>query len=393
MPRVNEQTLYDELVGLCYECVLDASAWQNLLSSLAEATGRQQGALLFWNQRNSGGQVSNVYRLEPKAAEAYNSYYCNLDPTRLYMSNRTVGNWYHDTQELGLERIRRDPYYQEYQLPFGMKSLSCVKLHKVAQAEVFLSLVINKDAHPPKEQQQRLLNRLTPHLIKAAQLSDKIDGLELELAKRDLLLDQHPAPLWLTDGEGHVVYCNGAAQRHMHLAGSSLYENFGRLHCKTQDARLQQLLRQAASKGAANRAGWLRLSTPTAQDVLITPVPARCAVQPLSPTAASTAGAAGKSIPERPAGRTLPTHPRRTAPGRTAGAKPDAGKLRRAPRRFPQHRAQPAPRLVPQDRHRAPGRVGAALCTRAAALNMLITPPSAQDDSPPRGELCHATSG
>lgn len=274
MPLVDEQKVYDKLVGLCYECVLNATAWQSLLSSLAEATGRQQGALLFWNQRNSGGQVSNVYQLEPKAAEAYNSYYCNIDPTRLFMSNRAVGNWYHDAQELGLERIRRDPYYQEYQLPYGMKSVSCVKLHKVAEAEVFLSLVINKDVQQPKEQQQRLLNRLTPHLIKAAQLSDKINGLELELAKRDLLLDQHPTPLWLTDSEGHVVYCNGAAQRHMHQVDSSMYENFGRLHCKTQDASLQQLLRQAASKGATNRAGWLRLSPPPAQDLLITPVPA-----------------------------------------------------------------------------------------------------------------------
>lgn len=274
MPRMDEQRYYDELVGLCYGCVLDETAWQNLLHRLAQSTGRQQGALLFWNRRNPAGQVSNCYQLDPKAAEAYNSYYCNLDPTRTFMVDRTVGDWYHDTRELGPERIRRDPYYQEYQLPFGMRSVSCVKLRKGVEAEVFLSLVINKDARQATECQQRLLKRLTPHLVKAAQLAGKIDSLELELTTRDLLLDRHCTPLWLLDGHGRVLYCNQQAGRSLGQSGFALYENFGRLHCKNQDTRLQQLIRQAANKSGVNLAGWLRLSPPHTQDVLITPVPA-----------------------------------------------------------------------------------------------------------------------
>ncbi|MGH8352236.1 MAG: helix-turn-helix transcriptional regulator [Pseudomonas sp.] len=270
----DSERLYDELLGLCYECVLNGSAWQDLLSRLAEATGRQQGALLFWNQRNTGGQVSNFYQLEQRAAEAYNSYYCDLDPTRFFMHDRAVGNWYHDLLELGPARIRRDPYYQEYKLPYGMKSVSCVKLHKQGDSEVFLSLVINKDARQPKEQQQKLLSRITPHLLKAAHLSDRLNNLELELAKRDLLLDQHPAPLWLADPDGHVVYSNGAAERRMSQPGFTLYQSFGSLHCKTQDARLQQLLRQAAGTDNPGRASWLRLAPAQAQVLLITPVPA-----------------------------------------------------------------------------------------------------------------------
>lgn len=265
------EQLYDELVNLCYEAALDEQAWSKLLGRLAQATGRQQGALLLWDQKHDGGQVSTFYQLEPRAADDYNNYYCNMDPTRFVMKHRETGSWYHDFQERGADDIRRDPYYQEYKLPYGMKNVSAMKIHKYQCAEAFVSLVINKDARLPTQQQALLLDRVTPHLLRATNIHFKFNALELELGKRNLLLDRHPTPLWLLDEDGRVVYSNAAAERAMRTSAFGLYERAGRLHAHRDDARLVHHRHKASGKTEARHASRLRLSG-VDEEILIVPV-------------------------------------------------------------------------------------------------------------------------
>lgn len=270
---INLDKLYDDLVGLCYESVLDRAAWPTLLGRLAEATGRQQGALLFWDQKHKAGQVSSFYQLEQRAVEDYNNYYCNIDPTRSFMQHRSVGLWYHDFQELGAERIRRDPYYQEYKAQYGMKSVSAIKIHKDSTSEAFLSLVTNRGTQGPNDQQEVLLNRLTPHLIRAAEITFRLGHLELEISRRDFLLDRHPTPLWLVDGDGSVVYSNQAAIKQLEQKKFELYERFGRLHSYHMDARLHHHIQKAFGKAGPKQASRLRLSN-DGKDLLVVPVDA-----------------------------------------------------------------------------------------------------------------------
>ncbi|MGQ7817277.1 helix-turn-helix transcriptional regulator [Metapseudomonas furukawaii] len=105
-------------------------------------------------------------------------------------------------------------------------------------------------------------------------MSERIRCLELQLAKCDLLLDQHTAPLWLIDGESRVVYCNQAATQCMKQSGFVLHETFGRLHCTHHEADLHARVRQASGTCGPQRAGGLRLPGPQAGDLLITLVPA-----------------------------------------------------------------------------------------------------------------------
>lgn len=278
MPRLDEQKAYDELVGLCYECVLDNSAWRPLLERLVAASGRQQGLLLFADYRKSGTHASTTLNLcDPAAIDVYNRHYCNLDPGLGLIRSCKVGDWYNDLMDFGPERIRRDPYYQEFYIPFGLYNLSCVKLEVQADSGIYLTVVNEVGAPLPTVQQQSLLQRVSPHLLKAAKLSNKVNRLELELSTRDLLLDHHRAPLWLLDGDGNVLYCNQMAARHMGQSTFPLYEHFNRLHSKSQDTRLLALIRRAAGKDGKRRAGWLCLNPTQPQELLVTPVPAEVA--------------------------------------------------------------------------------------------------------------------
>jgi DNA-binding CsgD family transcriptional regulator len=278
MPRLDEQKVYDELVGLCYECVLDDSAWRPLLKLLVAASGRQQGLLLFVDNRKNGTHASTTLNLcDPAGIDVYNRHYCNLDPGIDIVRSRGVGHWYNDLIDFGPERIRHDPYYQEFYIPFGLHNLSCVKLEEQADSGIYLTVLNEVGAPLPTAQQHALLQRVSPHLLKAAKLSNKVNRMELELATRDLLLDHHPTPLWLLDGDGHVLYCNQAAARHMSQSAFPLYENFARLHSRSQDTHLLALIRRAAGKDGKRRAGWLCLNPTQQQELLVTPVPAEVA--------------------------------------------------------------------------------------------------------------------
>ncbi|MDH4870319.1 helix-turn-helix transcriptional regulator [Pseudomonas sp. BN515] len=271
MPHMDE--LYDSLVNLCYECVLDGGAWRPMLELLTAATGHQLGAMLFLDQHKKRPQVTSINLCDPACVEVYNAYYHQLDPAKDVLVPRPVGSWYHDLEDLGPQRIHRDPYYQEFHLPFGMSNISCIKLHEQAESGVYLSLLTAVGAALPEMRQRDLLMRLSPHLVRAAKMSNHLQNLELEVAHRDLLLERHPAPLWLLDAEGRVRYCNRQAEQRLSHPAFALKGLQGRLHGKTLDGRLQALIHQAAGQDGKRRAGWLPLPGEAQGRLLVTPVP------------------------------------------------------------------------------------------------------------------------
>lgn len=224
MSDEDEQRRYDELVARCYECVLDPAMWPTLLEQLALATDFQLGTLLLWDGPGDDPQ-----------ATAFN-------------------------------------HRQEFHLPNGLGDLFCVKLLEQSGAGIYLSLLTAADAPVPASPQTRLLLRLTPHLLLAARLASRLDGMAVELARRDLLLEQHATPLWLLDDDGHVLYSNGAAARLMALNHFALQQRGGRLQSRRGDSRLQAMLRRAGGKDGARRSGWLSLAGSQQQGLLVSPL-------------------------------------------------------------------------------------------------------------------------
>lgn len=177
MPNPTMQTTYDELVRLCYECVLDKGKWRELLTNLMQASGRQQGGILYEFEHSAVGQISEVSCFDPAVVGPYNEYYCQLDPGRLYVPRQEVGRWYHDFLDFGIEAIEQSPYYQEFHRLTGLGNISCVKLYEGASSQAFLSLVTNWDSRLPDDQQQMLLNRISSHLTTAGRMCGAFERL------------------------------------------------------------------------------------------------------------------------------------------------------------------------------------------------------------------------
>jgi DNA-binding CsgD family transcriptional regulator len=274
MSQLDAQQRYDELVRLCYECVLDESKWPELLGRLVEASERQHGALMMLSKQTETVQISAINTYDSPITEAYNAYYHRLDPGYLFMPQREMGHWYHDFIDYGERAIARSPYYQEFHRAGDLGNISCVKLYENDRAGAYLSLLTSWDKRIGEPHQQQLLQRLTPHLSMAGRIAEQLQNQELDLAKRDLLLGQQATPLWLLDESGQVVFCNRAAEQLMMQKGFALYARCGQLHSTQQDSRLKALIQTASGRNGPRRAGWLQLNGSPEQSLLVTPVPA-----------------------------------------------------------------------------------------------------------------------
>ncbi|MBB3103775.1 helix-turn-helix transcriptional regulator [Azomonas macrocytogenes] len=263
---------YDELVQLCYECVLDESRWNVLLERLIPLSGRQQGGVMIRVENTDRVAVSEYHRYAEEVIPPYLAYYNQLDPGRRVMPQRPAGLWYHDLQHLGAEEIRRNPYYQEYQHPFGLGYLSCVKLHETANTSAYLSLITASDARYPTNNQQKLLERLSPHLRLAGTLSTRLRDLSLQLNLESFVLWQSHCTFWLVNDRSRLIFASRRAEACLKERGFPLQETQGRLRASQLDSSLNTAIQRAVGRQGAAQASLIRLPGKRRRDLLVVPM-------------------------------------------------------------------------------------------------------------------------
>lgn len=270
MRTVAAESVFDELVELCYACVLDSRAWHGLLQRLLPASGRQSAGLLLWDRRQGSPRIDSISLFSAETLRVYNEHFHQLDPGLGFWQTHGAGEWYHDVEQLGHEKMRRDPFYAEFSRREGLQSLSTLKLYEQGDTSAYLSLLTLTGAKEPGQQERRVLTRLTPHLARAGRLSERIHQLELDVAHRDQLLDRHDSPIWLVDTDGRVFHLNLAAESWLRSGACPLLQRGGYLRARDQPARLGALVRAAAGSAPA-RAGRLQLTRPAICELLVTP--------------------------------------------------------------------------------------------------------------------------
>ncbi len=266
------QRHYDELVRLCYECVLDESRWDALLERLIPLSGRQQGGVMIQAQGRDYVDVSQYHRYDEAVLAPYAAYYHLLDPGRDYLPNRAAGHWYHDWSEIGNKRIERDPYYQDFQHPLGLGNNSCVKLYETPTHTAYLTLITEVGRDIPLAGHQRLLERLSPHLRLAGTFASKLSSLSQQLHHQSLLLWQSRHCLWLVNGQGGLVFASQRAEAMLLASNAPLRIQQGRIKARHEDVFLRRAIQQAAGRLGPASASLVKLTRDRGDDLLVIPV-------------------------------------------------------------------------------------------------------------------------
>ena len=266
------QRHYDELVQLCYECVLDESRWDVLLERLIPLSGRQQGGVMIQVQGQNYVNFSAYHRYDDALLAPYTAHYNRLDPGADTLPQRVAGHWYHDWLHFGHEAMRRSPYYQEFHKSYGLGNLSCVKLYETANANAYLSLLTVDGQELPSANCQQLLDRLSPHLRLAGVFASHLSSLTEQLHHQSILLWQSRHCLWLVDGQGHLVFASLRGEALLQTPSAPLSIQQGRIRTCREGVFLSKAIQRAAGIGGPPSASVVKLGGQQGRPLLVVPI-------------------------------------------------------------------------------------------------------------------------
>lgn len=199
----------------------------------------------------------------PQLADAqseYANHYVSVDSRVPWMTGGLAGEWRPDQFQFDTRRAERLEIYHDFLRPAGVRRMAAVRLDSghTGQQQM-LSIARAHDAGDFTAEELRRLSLFSPHLVRAAQLREKLDRVQAELAAAQGALAPLPyGTLWLTPAGG-VTWISPSAQALLAASdGLGLRQDHLRCANTTLDTRLKQAL-ALATRASGREGSWLRV--------------------------------------------------------------------------------------------------------------------------------------
>jgi DNA-binding CsgD family transcriptional regulator len=174
--------LYDSIVTGLYESATDPSKWSATLSSACSWVGANGFHFLGWNtaQNTSNfGIVSEEF--QTSAVAEYESYYGSIDPRLKILNRERTGRLVLCQDHFDASFVRKNEYYQEFLRKYEVRFLAGSTLIRTFDSSVVLALLKDARGGPYSTEQIRRINRVLPHINRAAVVQRRMDELESTL--------------------------------------------------------------------------------------------------------------------------------------------------------------------------------------------------------------------
>jgi len=158
-------------------------------------------------------------------------------------------------------------YYLEWVKPQGLRDVTVVKTLQTAQRIGLL--VVNRLATEPRygAADVRLLSLVSPHVCRSVAISDVLNLKTIKSNALEATLDALACGVYLTDGQGRIVYMNSAAE-HQATTSNALRIANNRLMPVDRAARaaLMKAIAEATDDEAELSSGGMTLAFPGKND-------------------------------------------------------------------------------------------------------------------------------
>jgi DNA-binding CsgD family transcriptional regulator len=184
------------------------------------------------------------------------TYYLRIDPRRVLLSRQAVGSTLLCHEHFDDAFVSRNEFFQDYSLPLGRRYLIATSLLQVGSTVSILAILRGERQDPFGCAEQVLLERLRPHLRRAARMHRQFETLSNNLAAAQEPLNCVPTSMITTDEAAVVVEANAAAAA-MLGSGNALRIVSGRLVAPTraQTERLHHLIVDVTGAGDTGHSG------------------------------------------------------------------------------------------------------------------------------------------
>ncbi|WP_144631748.1 helix-turn-helix transcriptional regulator [Bordetella genomosp. 13] len=204
---------YDALVHALYEAALHPSAWGRFFADLSLALDVPTVHLMAVDKRHGLVAYLDGHNLPAPSRMRYLQQNGRIHPRAAVLAPYAVGHWLHSHEHCDDALVSADPFFQELLIPNGLRHVSGCKLLDDEATCAFFSVLRGVDQPPLGPDEISLLERLTPHLRRAAQLQSGRFASSTQALIGRALVNKLRQPLALLGADGTVVSVNDACRR------------------------------------------------------------------------------------------------------------------------------------------------------------------------------------
>jgi PAS domain-containing protein/DNA-binding CsgD family transcriptional regulator len=274
----------DAAIGGLYEAAVEPEGWTGALTAVADLLGAVGAQFFVWDKQAGAAPFAAVGRLPEEGNAAYVRYYGAIDPRREALERVPVGKLFTADEHFDGGRFRRSEFYNDFLVPYGVPYVAGSRVLQSAGLSAVVAVLRNFRQGPFEPRDVTVLERVMPHLQRAARLHSRVGSLRRQNQALEAALDQLTFGILITDATGRVLLLNHAAEE-MAAANDGLLLQGGRLGA-TQAEEATGLTRciaeavRTASRRGNQGGGSICISRPSGRR------PFAVLVAPLSPETA-----------------------------------------------------------------------------------------------------------
>jgi DNA-binding CsgD family transcriptional regulator len=273
----------DDLIERIYAAAADPVRWHDVLDGLRRACGGGMGMFNMHDVAVHNGSLMAAARMDPAWHAAYDNYYAARNPWLRNLPKRPVGVAVPAEFMLDRSELTKTEFYNDFLRPQGLLSGVGVTLLQDHKRFVVLSVLYSGKLAERARANVTLVQRLTPHLVRASQITRQLAAAEFRWQVAEASLEGLAAGVVILDAAGRMVFANSSANRIVREHDGLSFDRDGRLRAAgaADDVRLKDLVTRAVSyiggkPGSAQGAsGVLSVARPSGQraySLLVSPL-------------------------------------------------------------------------------------------------------------------------
>jgi DNA-binding CsgD family transcriptional regulator len=245
-PAVSDESL----LGSLYETVGNPAAWQGFLDCLSDAYGDGMATLMMHDFASGQAFAEAPSFVDVGNTTSYMGYYAGLNPWLAAGSKRGAGSTMVSDALLPFDALVRTEFYNDWCRPQNIGGGVGVMVEKDAQRFMSLTVLLPRDRMERDGDVTARLRRLTPHLLRVAQLNRAFAALEARAVAAEGALERLATAMLVLGPEGQVIHLNAQADRIL-TAGDGITLRGGKIEAHRVDE--SQSLRALIAAAAVSR--------------------------------------------------------------------------------------------------------------------------------------------
>jgi DNA-binding CsgD family transcriptional regulator/PAS domain-containing protein len=212
----------EKLLDLIYDAAAENDLWRDVLTAIADLT-RSQGGILYGKSLTA----QKIYfdfngRLNEECNRAYQERHMQ-NPWSVYMEHQPVGRLVASDEAIDLAVLRGTAFYDEVLRPQDVAHNGMMPLAVREDFRAAFNMCRSARQGPFDQEERRLLEWLSPHLLRSVALGFRIDGYLAMKNAAFVVLEQLSDGVILLDRHARILFANAAARR---------FESEGLLHLR-----------------------------------------------------------------------------------------------------------------------------------------------------------------